>query len=137
MFKLARGEKEKLTEHLLDKVGTNLAGELKTELRIVGYDRSSSSGEYINTLDKIVYDKENKLVGSTDWGIAVLDAGRVAGEYPPFNKIRDWVMYVKEAGKRLTENQITDITWKIMNKIKDKGIDPTWFARRVLSRFRL
>lgn len=137
MFKIADGHQKKLKEFILDKVGNNLAGELKTELRINGYDRQSQAGEYINTLDKIVYDKPNKLVGSTDWGIAVLDAGRIAGEYPPFNKIRDWVINVKEVGKNLTDRQYDDITWKIMNKIKEVGIAPTWFARRVLSRFRL
>lgn len=129
MFTVKKAELDRLLEKLVDDLGENLSGELKTELRIMGYEEG--------TLRHIVYDKPAKLVGSKDWGVAVLDAGRVAGEWPPFNKIMDWVIQVKEAGKHLSEKEYMDITWAIARKIKEEGIAPKWFARRVLQRFHL
>lgn len=131
LFTVKKVELERLAKKIVDDIGYELEKELRAEvLQIKSYFNK-------NTADKIKYYPEDKAVGSEEYSIAVLNSGRAPGEWPPFNKIRDWVLNTKEGGANnsLPDRVIDDITWRVAKKIKEKGIDPYWFVDKVLERF--
>lgn len=122
-------EWKKEQERMIHDIGTDLRDSLRDEISNKGYGTPTS--------DKLEFFEDDKVVGSEEFSIAVMDSGRLAGEYPPFDKIADWVRYVKDDGANASsdERTITAITWKVMNKIKDEGIEPSWFVKNVLEDF--
>jgi len=115
--------------HMLDDVGGDLAEDLGKEVIDLGHTEE--------TAGHISYYPDDLVVGAETYDVAVMDAGRIPGEYPPFNIIRDWVINVKDRGanRNKTDRQIHTITWAVVNKIYHEGIDPTWFVKDVLNRW--
>jgi len=110
-------------------IGYDLRDRMRESITNMGYPETTSN--------KMIFDEEELVVGSEAFSIAVMDSGRIPGEYPPFNKIADWVRYIKDDGDNADapESMINKITWAVMDKIKYEGIDPSWFAKNVLEDF--
>jgi len=130
MFKIKDLAQWNETEaHMMDDIGGELVDDLGKEIIDLGHTQA--------TADHISYYPDDLVVGAETYDVAVMDAGRAPGEYPPANVIREWVIWVKDGGanRSKTKREINNITWAIMEKIKHEGIDPTWFVKDVLNRW--
>lgn len=58
----------------------------------------------------------------------LVDKGMKPGVSVNFDALYDWVRI--KIG--LEEPELTDVTWKILHKIRNKGIDPTHFAKKAI-----
>lgn len=117
-------------QHVKDTIAEDLLQRLKAEVVQI-------KNEYVDTADKMWYEKSESAIVSDDYGLAVLNAGRVPGEFPNFDKLRWWVQNVKDGGanRNLSERELDSITYRVGKKIQDEGIDPHWFIDNVLGRF--
>jgi len=129
MFKAKKSDLKEVGKKLINDIGIDLRGKLRAEIKLMGYEYS--------TARKIDFYEKAKIVGSHAYSIAVLDSGRAPGTYPPFERIYDWVKYIKDNGANSgrDEEYLKLMTGKVMNKIKNEGIDPTWFVKNVLRDF--
>ena len=60
----------------------------------------------------------------------LVDKGMKPGVTVNFDALYDWVRI--KIG--LEEPELTDVTWKILHKIRNKGIDPTHFAKKAIKK---
>ena len=60
----------------------------------------------------------------------LVDKGMKPGVSVNFDALYDWVR-VKIG---LEEPELTEVTWKILHKIRNKGIDPTHFAKKAIKK---
>ena len=60
----------------------------------------------------------------------LVDKGMKPGVSVNFDALYDWVRI--KIG--LEEPELTDVTWKILHKIRNKGIDPTHFAKKAIKK---
>lgn len=126
---LIKNEKETI-ENIRDTIATNLLEELKSEV-------VSIKTEYVDAAGKMWYEKSEGAIVSDDYGLAVLNAGRVPGEFPNFDRIRWWVQNVKDGGsnRNLSDRELDEIAYKVGLKIQNEGIEPHWFIDNVLGRY--
>jgi len=62
----------------------------------------------------------------------LVDKGMRAGKWVNYDALYDWVSTKLWARTGLDEKYFADVTWKIMRKIKNEGIDPTHFAKKAI-----
>ena len=60
----------------------------------------------------------------------LVDKGMKPGVSVNFDALYDWVRI--KIG--LEEPELTEVTWKILHKIRNKGIDPTHFAKKAIKK---
>tara|TARA_R110001599_G_scaffold266255_1_gene466987 strand:- start:197 stop:859 length:663 start_codon:yes stop_codon:yes gene_type:complete len=62
----------------------------------------------------------------------LVDKGMRAGKWVNYDALYDWVSTKLWSRTGLDEKYFADVTWKIMRKIKNEGIDPTHFAKKAI-----
>tara|TARA_R100000900_G_scaffold133679_2_gene110536 strand:- start:2957 stop:3622 length:666 start_codon:yes stop_codon:yes gene_type:complete len=62
----------------------------------------------------------------------LVDKGMRAGKWVNYDALYDWVSVKLAARVGLNEKDFADVTWKIMKKIQNEGIDPTHFAKKAI-----
>ena len=116
-----------------DKINQGIGYDLRDELRSELEGLKSYYGEDLS--NKINYYLEDNVVGSKDWAPAIINEGRLPGEWPNVDAIRKWVRETKDGGKHSSESDhvINSIAYAVSKKIKEKGIAPKWYVDKVLN----
>jgi len=130
MFKILDSDWNVFREKIMEDIGFDLMEDLQREIQQI-------KKHYDGAANDIKFWKEDDVVGSTKWAPATINQGMMPGTYPNIDRIRDWVRNTKDGGKNvnLSDTEINQIAWKVTNKIKEKGIDPTWYVDAVLSKW--
>ena len=130
MFKILDSDWKLFQDKIMDDIGFELMEDLQREIKQIkkGYD---------GTAEDIKYYGSEGVVGSIKWAPAAINQGQMPGTWPNVDRIKEWVRTTKDGGKNanLSDTEIDQIAWKVSNKIKDKGIDPTWYVDAVLSKW--
>ena len=134
MFTIDEKDLRELTDKIKDDLGEDLAERLRNEVS----ELKSQYGEKL--VDEIEYFPDDKVVGSTTFGPTIINEGLSPGTFPNFDRIREWVINVKDKSEdeerygTLTDTVIDKITYQICKKIEREGIIPTWFVDKALSK---
>jgi hypothetical protein len=62
----------------------------------------------------------------------LVDKGMRAGKWVNYDALYDWVSVKLAARTGLDEKDFSNVTWKIMKKIQNEGIDATHFAKKAI-----
>ena len=117
-------ERDRLVNEIKTDVANDLVRKLKEELQKTD---KIFSGDAINSIH---YNEEDGIVGSKLDYVGVIEWGRLAGTGLPLKRLREWVK-IKLGGTK-GKGEIDQMTFALAKKIKDDGINPTRFARKVL-----
>lgn len=134
MFTFEESKFKEITDRIKDDLGEDLVERLRNEV----IQLKSQYGEKL--ADEIEYFSDDKIVGSITFGPHIINEGLDPGTYPNFDKIREWVVEVKDKTKdierygTLTDRIIDKIAWDVVRKIESEGIEPTWFVDKALSK---
>ena len=134
MFTIRDNDWEMFVDKYLEDMGWELLEDLQKEIQTIkkGYEGAADD------LHKwTLGEQDQTTVGSKEWAPAAINQGMLPGKWPNIDKIKDWIINTKDGGKNvnLSENEVDSIAWKVAGKIKDQGIDPTWYVDRVLTRW--
>ena len=108
---------------------TNIKKILRDEDINFTQDLSNSFELVIYTSPSEPNDGTTSVVTSNPYANLV-DKGMKPGVSVNFDALYDWVRI--KIG--LEEPELTDVTWKILHKIRNKGIDPTHFAKKAIKK---
>jgi len=119
-------EKNKINQ----TIGYDLRDELREELKGI---KSYYDDDLANQIN---YYLEDNVVGSKEWAPAIINEGRLPGEWPNVDAIREWVRTRKDGGKHSSapDNVVNSIAYAVSKKIKEKGIAPKWYVDAVLNK---
>ena len=130
MFKISESSWTNFINEIFPNLGDDIVKRLTSEAVEI-------NSEYAKRLEeKIKYDHSEKAVISESIAPAILNDGVMRGTFPNFDKIKKWVKYTKDGGKNadLPEYKINQIAYRVSKKIKEEGIEPTWFIDRTLAK---
>jgi len=130
MFTIRDNDWEMFVSKYLDDMGWELMEDLQKEIMTI-------KKHYDGAADDIKHWPEEHIVGSKEWAPAAINQGTLPGTWPNLDRLKEWIINTKDGGKNtnLSENEVDSIAWKVGQKIKSKGIDPTWYVDRVLTRW--
>ena len=128
MFKIDWSSYEQEKQRLNENIGYDIRDLLRKELETMKSYYSENASEQIK------YYLEDNVVGSTEWAATTINQGRLPGEWPNIDRIRDWVRTRKDGGKysSASDAAVNSIAYAVSKKIKDKGIAPKWYVDKVL-----
>jgi len=130
MFTINDSDWKLFQDKLMDDIGFDLMEDLQREIQQIkkGYDGAAQDIHYYGA---------DSVVGSTQWAPAAINEGTMKGTWPNIDRIKDWVTNTKDGGINVnkSDTEIDQIAWRVANKIKEKGINPTWYVDAVLSKW--
>ena len=133
IFKVSKKEMDKLTKAVMKDIGEEIRDNLQDEL--IHMEPYYSE----NLAPSIVYDETAHLVGSEHWGAAAIDDGTDWrwSKFPNIDKLKEWVRNRKDDGKyaSASDYEVSKIAFAVGKKIKDSGIDPTFYVKSVMGLF--
>lgn len=112
-------------------IGVELIKNIKKVLRTedINFTQDlSNSFELIMMTSAIEPDVGTTSVATNNPYANLVDKGMKPGVSPNFDAIYDWVRI--KIG--LEEPELTPVTWSIIHKIRNKGIEPTHFAKKAI-----
>jgi len=152
MFTFDDNQFKEITDRMKDDLGEDLVDRLREEVIAIKSQYSKDlAGE-------IEYFENDKIVGSTTFGPHIVNEGLSPGTFPNFDRIKDWVINVKDksgdvekygeqsliekisskiTGRNYTtlpDWAINKITYAVCKKIEREGIKPSWFVDRAISK---
>lgn len=149
MFEIEDREWSKVMERMKNEMGHNLIETIREELREI-------KSYYDNSLaNQIQWNEEEGGIEVTTIAPIIVNEGLLPGTFPPIDKIREWVKkydvatpdrnYLEEIsyrikrlismGDRADEREIDRVAYMVARKIYNKGIEPTWYMDRAITKF--
>tara|TARA_R110000744_G_scaffold159683_3_gene275808 strand:- start:244 stop:909 length:666 start_codon:yes stop_codon:yes gene_type:complete len=111
-------------------IGTELIINMKKILR----DKDINFTEDLSNSFELVLLTDGSCVASNNPYAGLVDKGMKPGVSVNFDALYDWVSTKLWARTGIDEKDFTRITWSILHKIRNKGIDPTHFAKKAIKK---
>lgn len=130
IFKLSDKEFKRISDMIMKDVGEDIRDELRDEFaHLESYYEK-------DTINSIVYDDTDHVVGSEHWGVAAVDNGSDWhwSKFPNIDKLQEWVRKDKDNGKwrGAPDYIVKQIAYKVGRKIMKDGIQPTFFVDSIM-----
>tara|TARA_R110002167_G_C12417621_1_gene628543 strand:- start:9 stop:710 length:702 start_codon:yes stop_codon:yes gene_type:complete len=116
-------------------IGTELIVNIKKVLKdkdINFTEDLANSFEFVMKISPSEPNVGTSFVATNNLYANIVDKGMRAGQWVNYDALYDWVSTKLWARTGLDEKDFADVTWKILKKIKNKGIDPTHFAKKAI-----
>lgn len=114
---------DKMLDNMQDKIIHNLK-------KTIGEQDINFTGNMTNSIHKHSENNTKSVVIDSPYA-HIVDKGLSSGTYVNFDALREWVK-----GKLgIDEENLTDVTWKILRKINKDGIKPKFFVKKALKKF--
>jgi len=118
-------------EYELLRLQKDAGSEIIKNIRDILRDEDINFTEDLANSFSLVMWQGKAWVESSNRYASLVDRGMKPGKWVNFDALYDWVRIKLDIDE---EPEATNVTWKILNKIHNKGIEPTRFAKKALKR---
>ena len=116
-------EMKKMKDHMRKRIIHHMKNTLGTE-------DINFTGKLTDSIHMVTENNVNMIVVDSPYGY-IIEYGMAPGNKVNFDALKYWVS--KKLG--IPDENLMDVTYKIYNKILNKGLKPKWFIKKALKKF--